>query len=471
MRILPCETDGRYFDAHGRTSSRPADLAEPDAPVSDEALFSLLQFGAIVPPLAPWSGVQRMMPGYEYHGTQPVGPLTPPPAHNISRAGPEQQADAVVEVLDRILLNQLGERDDPVVLFSGGVDSGIVAARLRHLGYRHSVLVNYCFGDDDRESRLAEAMAAELGLQFVRILPARHTCACLAEPGLVYAHPFGDRSVIPTSDLALAVADRFAGEKRIVIDGTGADGAFGMCDKIRKWQRVERVPAMARKWASLGYGAALWRMEGRAERVARICRRSTGMPLLSALLAINPLAGLLYRDETGHSVHSLLERWIGGWAGASFARQAVAGDLALICANTFAQKPKPILESAGHSVVYPFLDVEMVATALAAAERWQMHEPKAPLKRALARHVPGNMVYRPKSGFDGPGNDVFHAPEYIECLNAAAEPSGPIAHVIDKKRLNMACQLLSRGKSLPGQTLGLLWTIAFADRWYRTAKR
>ena len=458
-----------FFDDVGHVAREPRALSGPRHQPDPVAMFSVVQFGSILPPLSPWRGVSRFMPGYRYRGCARLGPLEIERPGHVATLDPKGQSNEICRLVDNTITNAIGDGPDPVVLFSGGVDSGLIAARLAALGHRDTLLLNFSFGDDDRESHLAEAMAKHLGLRFERLADSRDLCDCLVEPGRVYVQPFADHSTVPTSSLAHAVVDRLAGERRLILDGIGADGAFGMVGKIEMWKRVMRLPA-ARHVASRLYAAGLWHMQSKFEHRFRILRRSATMPLLSAILAQNPLADILYRGNLAGDVHRLLADWIGGWVGESLSHRVVTADLAMTCANTFAQKAKPILESAGHDVCYPFLETEVVSVALASIDHWRMDEPKAPLKRLLARHVPREMVYRPKIGFVDPRGRVFYDSQFIAHLRAAADPTGPIASLLHKRPLMKACDLLARGAHLPTQTLNCLWAITFTDRWYRTAQ-
>jgi len=468
--IAPCDTQGQFFDDLGRTGLSPNSMVGTNPEINDAAVFSILQFGAIIPPLSPWKGIHRFIPGYQYQGTKMAGPVELGLHQDISILNPEQQADEVEQLLDKILRENIGDNEeDPVLLFSGGVDSGIIASRLAALGYRNSLLINFSFGDNDPESKLAEEMAGELGLPFVRVLGQDRPSSCLDNPGKIYPQPFGDYSTVPASDLAQSVVQYLSNQNRLIIDGTGADGAFGMTAKIREWNKVSRVPVIARKAASLAYGKMLWHHKGRFERVARILSRSIQMPLLPAILAQNPLATNFYGKDSRHLVDDLLESWIGGWAGELPSTRTVAADLALTCTNIFAQKAKPIFELAGHKMLYPFLENDMISMALHSTPHWQMEEPKAPLKQSLSRSIPRNMVYRPKSGFVDPKEEVFFSAEFIDYLRSAAGPTSPIAHMLEPKPLLKACDLLAQKKELPPQTLNFLWAVVFTDRWYRTA--
>src|SRR5690606_37554228 len=134
--------------------------------------------------------------------------------------------------------------------------------------------------------------------------------ACLVEPGKLYPLPFGDHSTVPTSHLATAVAQRLEGRPRIVLDGTGADGAFGLTGKAETWQKVARTPRMVRSVASSLYGRLLWGSTGHIERLLRVTARTTVGSLESALVAQNPLAGAFYSADQRAAVDAELSRWV-----------------------------------------------------------------------------------------------------------------------------------------------------------------
>lgn len=458
-----------FFDESGCIARDPSKLGGPKHQPDPMAIFSVLQFGAILPPLSPWRKVSRYMPGYRYRGVTRIGPIQIDRPARVTTFDAEGQSNEICSLVDNAISKAIGNGPDPVVLFSGGVDSGLIAARLAALGHRNTLLLNYSFGDDDPESRLAEAMAKHLGLRFERLADSCGLCDCLIKPGQVYVQPFADHSTAPTSSLARAVVNRLAGESRLIFDGTGADGAFGMIGKAKMWKRIMQLPAAVRHLASYLYTAGFWRNKSKLEYTLRILRRSATMPLLSAVLAQNSLAGILYCGNLASNVHRLLSDWIGEWVGNSILHRIIAADLAMTCTNVFAQKAKPILENAGLEVHYPFLQTEVVSMALASIDRWQMDEPKASLKRCLARHVPSNMVYRSKSGFTDPRGLVFNNTQFIAHLRAAADSTGPIAPMLQKKLLMKACDLLNHRACFPAQTLNCLWAIVFLDRWYRTA--
>lgn len=170
----------------------------------------------------------------------------------------EELSSKLEAILDRILIEAVGDGTAPAVLFSGGVDSGLIAARLVKLGFSDTLLLNYSFSDHDPESELAEAMANHLGLKFERFsIRDQHLCDCLEKPGRVYSQPFGDATTAPASDLAHQITNRLAGETRIIFDGTGS-GMFSMAKRLRLWKYALSLPASARRAAARFYAATLW---------------------------------------------------------------------------------------------------------------------------------------------------------------------------------------------------------------------
>ena len=133
----PTGTARLYFDDRGQVSTVPTDLVygEAIAVPDDLAITSVLQFGAVVPPMSPWKGVRRFVPGYQYDGTKPTGAIqiasvggdvdvpTDPSSVNLSTA--------IEDAVDRALVEAIGDGPQPVLLFSGGVDSGFLGQSTR----------------------------------------------------------------------------------------------------------------------------------------------------------------------------------------------------------------------------------------------------------------------------------------------------------------------------------------------------
>ena len=133
----------------------------------------------------------------------------------------------VTAALDSEIKSHLEPDAIPIVMFSGGVDSGLIAYRLSALGRMDTVMFNVSFGQNDKEAMVAREMANRLRLNCIELrYPGKWDV--LTSPGAVYPVPFGDYSAPPAAFLASEICDRYAGQKVVVFDGTGADGCFGL---------------------------------------------------------------------------------------------------------------------------------------------------------------------------------------------------------------------------------------------------
>ncbi len=458
----------------------PRLLSRPGMQIDQRALYSLLLFGALIPPLTPWSQIARLVPGkvyaisgddlsIVYRDSAGLSSCKNPP--DLIMPVHRQCEELTVE-LDRTL-QQLCPDRRPIILFSGGVDSGLLAARAAAMGWKQTVLVNYQMGLNDAESTHAEAMARWLGLSFERIPYSMDTLEeYLTRLGVMYPLPFADISAFPTFLLAEGVIDRYEGH-RVVLDGTGGDGAFGLFGNATWWRRVARLPKFACKLGGFLYRAGkMWmRPNSRIGRLLRILYSSAQMPSVHASIALNPLQDVAYHiPETIRSeTHELLNEWLEScipWTSDLSPHRFSVLDLILVCCGIFAQKDKALFDASPIQVRYPFLEPNMVRLALERAIYWPGAErSKLPLKNLLARHVPREMVFRPKSGLTPPIGQLLQSPAFLTAVDQTLESTGPISSILDQKCVRSMRRRLEQGRSLPLETYRFIWAVVFATRW------
>ena len=459
MDLSFTSTEAVFRDAAGRVSQNPNELVGANPAINLAGVCSVLQLGAIVPPWSPGVEIERLMPrGLLDAPTE----LAQKPVVDL-----DISSNMLVERIDAVL----APIEKPVLLFSGGMDSGLLAARLAALGRDDAVLFHFSFGKCDAETRQAEAMARHFGLK-LEICESSELdqLACLEEPGRIYPMPFADESTAAMFGLAGVVVERFGGEGVTVIDGTGADGAFGMGAKVRRWMKILKIPKAVRKMLGTPYGVGAWLRRGRLEYWPRLMERSCSISPLAACIAQNPLAGVLYSQDHSGEVCRTLDKWVRDEAGDDLMRGMVVADLGLTCANIFAQKGAPVLRGAGLTIAYPFLSDAVVELGLAVLEKDFSLMPKEILRMALKRQAPAELVDRQKSGFTDPAQSVFLSDGFLEILDAAMDDSAPIGDLLVKSNVARACRALRSGHLLAKQTMNCLWAIAFTDRWYRTAR-
>jgi hypothetical protein len=87
------------------------------------------------------------------------------------------------------------------------------------------------------------------------------------------------------------------------------------------------------------------------------------------------------------------------------------------------------------------------------------------LKEALARHVPRDLVFRPKSGFVLPLREAFRQPRFIAAFDRLRQREGPLAGLLDHAWVDAAREALVHGGQLPAQTYSFIWAAVFTNLW------
>jgi asparagine synthetase B (glutamine-hydrolysing) len=459
-------------------------LVRPTDTIDERAIYSLLQFGAAIPPLSPWKPISRAVPGR-------ITTFRDEPARvEESEFQPEQvwdkesrplkldqQISIVVAALDSALL-AARDKHRLIILFSGGVDSGLLAARAVALGLKDTLLVNYCLGPGDPESLLAERMAKHLGLSFQRIQDidsGMDVDDVLTHAGSDYRTPFCDHSAVPIRTLAHSVIRTFGSEFG-VIDGVGADGAFGLFGRSRQWQKVHSLPGALLHIGSLGYRLlSSWQKDSKVEYLLSVLRRASQHRFPLSAVAQNPLDGIAYHvpKRVAEEVESLGTSWLHSISPQSPPIQFAALDMALVCSCIYAQNAKSLFAASALDVAYPFLSPQMVRIALSSGN-WPGADQEAKwlLKAALARHVPSEMVYRPKSGFVAPMSDRFKSDAFLAAFDKLLADQSQLSPFLEKKFLRRIRTKLTAKSSLPAQTTAAVWAMVFVSEWLeQVAKR
>lgn len=372
----------------------------------------------------------------------------------------ELSEEDATDALEELLTDAVGlrmESDVPLGAFlSGGIDSSTVVSLMQAQASRPvSTFTIGSTASDYDESPDARAVARHLGTNHTELLVTPdEAISVIPRLPTLYDEPFGDSSQIPT----FLVAELARRHVTVVLSGDGGDELFGGYNRYpwvpAVWRRVGRLPGSARK----ALARALLAIPPRSwDRLAQALPPSV-RPRIPAT-KIEKLAEILPSDGPQASYLRLASHWhdpsqlvlssqepvtllsdIRAWpALPDISRQ-------MMCLDTVTYLPDDILvkvdrASMGVSLEarVPLLDHRIVefAARLPPAMTIRGRQGKWLLRQVLHRHVPQQVIDRPKTGFGFPLGEWLRGPlrpwaeELLDARRLRTEgffDAGPIRH-------------------------------------------
>jgi asparagine synthase (glutamine-hydrolysing) len=389
--------------------------------IDPEALGDFLRYGYIDDPRSIYRQVAKV-PAAHWLSLTPEGQVklqrywNPLDAVGRRALGNE---DALADELEALMADAFRYRmiaDVPLGVFlSGGVDSSVLAALLQKHGGQ--TINTYTIGFDApeyNEAPYAADVARHLGTDHhERHLRVADAIGLLPRWGELFDEPFGDASGLPT----LMVSQAAAQDVKVVLSADGGDELFSGYNNyatiLSQWDRVKGlpqglrslsadvlrgmgVPALARH---LGSGGALGGTVNRVAHIAgRIDARSIGalFDLSLSHFAPDELKALTGRAPAQRALADAFP----GEAG----EQLCLWDLHHYLPGDVLTKVDRTTMACSIEGREPLLDHRLVEFALSLpfSMRRGALGGKHLLKKVLYRHVPRELVERPKRGFAVP---------------------------------------------------------------------
>lgn len=461
------------------------------ASIDQAALASYLRLGYVPDHACILEGVCKVVPGSIVHlreGAEPETLFYATIEAQFAQEAEVTDAGEAVNRLETVLGEVVGEQmlsDVPLGCFlSGGVDSSLVAGLMQSDSDQR--IRTFSIGFEDawfNEAPHAAAVAKHLGTDHTEfILKEEDALAIVADLPGIYDEPFADSSQIPTTLLCRSARRHVT----VALSGDGGDEIFGGYNRHirgpKLWDRITRLPRILRTaGAEVVDGAARW---GRKrERVSRQATAALGLPLttldnlpkLAAALRSAGDAEDFYQAfiSTGQSLESTLlgparpdipnPRAIDP-AGMSMVEWIMARDTIGYLPGDILVKVDRAAMSVGLETRAPFLDARVVNVArqIPVGLHVDARQGKKLLREVLYRHVPKELIERPKQGFAMPlddwlrgalrawGDDLVSDEGLIETLRLDASAIAMLWEKHLERRVNA-------GKELWALLMLLLW--------------
>ena len=413
------------------------------------AVAQLLRFTAIAAPQSIYTGIHQLLPGHLISFTLPL-PASLPETRpwwcfrsmlNDSLQHPFVDKHEAFQVLEAVLATAVQQQalsDVPLGTFlSGGVDSTLVTALLQVQSSKP--VRTFTIGFDEtgfNEAPHARAVASYLGTDHLEtVVTAADALELVPSLATLYSEPFADSSQLPTH---LVCREARRNGLTVALTGDGGDELFGGYNRYfwgsRIWNRVAWLPWPIRQWL----GFALHSLP------------PAGFDALGAPFQI---------DQLGHKCHKLAERLsyvrtsdqlyrslVSEWRDPALLLQPdAAGQLVqepsspldwplpealssdavsrMMATDTLNYLPNDILTKVDRAAMgasletrAPFLDHRVAAVAWRLPMDMKINPgcgggtSKWALRQILFKHVPRDLIERPKAGFAIPIGQWLRGP-------------------------------------------------------------
>jgi len=383
-------------------------------------LLTLSENDPIPQPISYWSGIDVALEGQRapFIGT------------------PEEATDLLESIIKDTIKNQM-VADVPLGAFlSGGVDSSVVAALMQVQSERPIRTFSIGFREAAfDESSHARAVAAHLKTKHTEIFVGPQDALRLI-PLLptVYSEPFADSSQIPTFLLSRLTREHVT----VALSGDGGDELFCGYNRYqitaRTWHWLSKLPPALRSgiarlllsasqetWNRIGNIVGIRRWAHFGEKLHKGARALTSAD--TSDLYLNLISQWADSDELvvgGGSTPPLPVAALNRLAILGGVDQMMALDMLTYLTDDILVKVDRAAMGASLEVRAPFLDHRVVKFAWSLPLEYKLRNgaTKWPLRQLLYRHVPRELIERPKMGFGVPIDSWLRGPlkDWAEAL-------------------------------------------------------
>lgn len=411
--------------------------------INRDAITLLLRHNCIPAPYSIYKGIEKLRPGHwlqlpladieKAKNSQPqaywrFNDIVEKGLSHPFTGSPEQAVDA----LESALIKSIGDQmlsDVPLGAFlSGGIDSSAVVALMQVQSSRP--VKTFTIGFDDlgyNEAIHAKAVAKHIGTDHTELyIRSEDALSVIPKLPSIYSEPFSDSSQIPT----FLVSELASQHVTVALSGDGGDELFGGYNRYlmaqQVWNRSRRLPKPVRQSvASVLTSLSPKKWDVLFDRFGPVLPERLRLRTLGD--KIHKFAGVLEINNEHAFYQALTSHWqysenivinakepetlisdFNAWPKTdSFQHAMMAMDAQTYMTDDILAKVDRAAMANSLETRVPLLDhrIAELAWSLPLDYKIRQGEGKWPLKQVLFRHVPRELIERPKMGFGIPLHD------------------------------------------------------------------
>jgi asparagine synthase (glutamine-hydrolysing) len=467
---------------------RAADGWQPE--IDRDALAAYMRFNYIPTPRSIYRGIYKLPPGTLLSlvpGEDPDVRRYWTMADVVQQERIDIPEDRIVDAAERLMRDAVGRRmvsDVPLgALLSGGVDSTTVAALMQAESDRP--IRTFTIGFEDAaydEAGDARAVASHLGTDHTELyLSANRARDLIPQLPDWYDEPFADSSALPTR----LVSQLARKDVTVALSGDGGDEVFLGYNRYLAaqdaWSRMSAMSGWRRKLFSAAaecLSIASW------DRLAKLIPSSRRPRMLGDKM--HKLAAVFRQKDQDGIYRRLVSQWedpgslllsgsepVGeAWRTAEqipdFAERMAFLDTVTYLPDDILTKVDRASMSVSLEVRVPLLDHRLIEFAWTLPKRMRLRgsATKWLLREVCYRHVPRQIVDRPKMGFAIPLNQWLRGPLYEWAESLLDEKRLADDGMFDPQAVRGVWEEFLDGKGNHQHGIwGLLQAQAWLERW------
>ncbi len=380
------------------------------------------------------------------------------------------------KVFDKLSRRVNTSPENSIILFSGGIDSTLLALAAKECNRNDITLLNCCLSKNDSFAKLSRETAEKLGMKLNQVY--------FNETGIEeifknihkrFSKPFIDIATLPTILMINEAEKLFKDKNAAFIDGTLADLCFGVCGHkyAHKYKRIIALPKFVKEFANKYYDKLnLWKDKNKVEVIFRNIRK-TLISDSDFVHIVNPFEDFLYPSNP--DVTFSIQEDINELLKAVKVKKEIQPEVVEMFYTSSLFRSNLTSWYNGRNILYPFLqpDIINIAFSLDPKQRFNSKEGKILLREILIEKMPNYPGFRTNTSFIPSSSSIFKSDfmKNIVQKDVFDENNEVLKYVNTTKLKQIWNYIQSTDKEINTECIDIIWGLIFLSYWFKQEEK